>query len=73
VLLTTLKPTFRAEKPEVLFAKPYWYRRYYPGYDVGRDGRFLMIKESEQVSAARVMNVVLNWFEELKRKVPAKP
>ena len=68
-----LQPTFRATTPEVLFEKPYWYRRYYAGYDVTRDGRFLMIKENEQVAAARVMNVVLNWFEELKWKVPPKP
>jgi len=40
-------------------------------YDVSRDGqRFLMIKESEQGSSPTQINVVLNWFEELKQKVP---
>jgi len=29
-----------------------------------------MIKESEQNSSATQINVVLNWFEELKRKAP---
>jgi serine/threonine-protein kinase len=50
--------------------------RYYTGigsgraYDVSPDGqRFLMVKE--QASAAQI-NVVVNWFEELKRLVPTK-
>jgi hypothetical protein len=29
-----------------------------------------MVKESKQESAATQINVVLNWFEELKQKVP---
>jgi len=41
-------------------------------YDVSLDGqRFLMTKESEQSSSVTQINVVLNWFEELKEKVPA--
>jgi serine/threonine-protein kinase len=41
-------------------------------YDVSSDGqRFLMLKSSDQELAAPTqINVVLNWFEELKRKVP---
>ena len=40
-------------------------------YDVSPDGqRFLMVKATEQASAATQINVVLNWFEELKQKVP---
>ena len=41
-------------------------------YDVSPDGqRFLMLKLSEQAQAAPTqINVVLNWFEELKRRVP---
>ena len=43
-----------------------------PNYDVSRDGqRFLMVKASEQTEAATQINIVLNWFEELKRRVPA--
>ena len=43
-----------------------------PNYDVSPDGqRFLMLKPSEQAQAAPTqINVVLNWFEELKQKVP---
>ena len=40
-------------------------------YDVSPDGqRFLMVKRSEQAQAPTQINVVLNWFEELKRRVP---
>jgi serine/threonine protein kinase/Tol biopolymer transport system component len=39
-------------------------------YDVSPDGqRFVMVKEE---SSANRLNVVLNWFEELKRRVPTK-
>ncbi len=42
-------------------------------YNVAPDGqRFLMTKENVQEQAATQMNLVLNWFEELKRKVPLK-
>jgi hypothetical protein len=40
---------------------------------VRSDGqRFLMIKEGEQAASATQINVVLNWFEELKRLVPTQ-
>jgi Tol biopolymer transport system component len=67
------QPTFTAGKPRVLFEGPYLGA---PGtttnYDLSRDGqRFLMVKRSEQAEAAPTqINVVLNWFEELKRRVP---
>jgi hypothetical protein len=39
-------------------------------YDVSLDGRrFLMVKGSDDNLSQ--LNVVLNWFEELKRRVPA--
>ena len=38
-------------------------------YDVGRDGRFLMIREAPRVRPASLV-VVLNWFEELRRRAP---
>jgi Tol biopolymer transport system component len=41
-------------------------------YDVSPDGqRFLMLKPIEQEHAPTQINVVLNWFEELKQKVPS--
>jgi hypothetical protein len=44
-----------------------------PNYDVSPDGqRFLMLKPIESAETAPTeINVVLNWFEELKQKVPA--
>jgi len=42
-----------------------------PNYDVSSNGqRFLMVKDSEQVTSAAQINVVLNWSEEPKRRVP---
>jgi hypothetical protein len=44
----------------------------YPDYDVSPDGqRFLMLKPVEHSATAPTeINVVQNWFEELKRRVP---
>jgi hypothetical protein len=59
--------------PEALFEG-----NYQPGYiaqgintnyDIAPDGRFVMIRP-EETSAPTQLNVVLNWFEELKRLVP---
>jgi Tol biopolymer transport system component len=58
-------------KAEVLFERAYL-RTSPRDYDVASDGRFLMLKEREQVGAAIHINVVLNWTEELKRRVPTK-
>jgi hypothetical protein len=41
------------------------------GYDLSPDGkRFLMIKSSGEQPATTQVNVVQDWFEELKRRVP---
>jgi serine/threonine-protein kinase len=67
------QPSFAAGKPRMLFAGQYVPTPVtYPNYDVSPDGqRFLMLKPAEQAQAAPTqINVVLNWFEELKRRVP---
>jgi serine/threonine-protein kinase len=63
---------FVAGKPRMLFEGQYEQTpTTFPNYDVSNDGqRFLMVKPTEQVSAPTQINVVLNWFEELKQKVP---
>jgi serine/threonine protein kinase/Tol biopolymer transport system component len=69
----TTQPSFAAGKPRVLFEGNYVPAIFtVPNYDVSPDGqRFLMIKPVEQAKAAPTqINVVLNWFEELKQKVP---
>jgi hypothetical protein len=40
-----------------------------PNYDVGPDGRFLVVKDE---SSSGRLNLVLNWTEELRRRVPAR-
>jgi len=67
------QPSFAAGKAKVLFEGQYQPTPgTLPNYDVSHDGqRFLMIKPSEQAQVAPTqINVVLNWFEELKQKVP---
>jgi len=66
----TAQPTFSAGKPKMLFQGPYTPTpRSTSDYDVSPDGqRFLMLRAAEQVPGQ--INVVLNWFEELKQKVP---
>ena len=69
------QPRLSAGKPKVLFTGRY---QSSPNpvptanYDVSPDGqRFLMVKPSEQDQAGPTqINVMLNWLEELKRKVP---
>ena len=69
------QPTFSAEKPKMLFEGRYVASQFPStgiAYDVSSDGqRFLMIKETDPPSEANQINVVLNWFEDLKRRVPA--
>ena len=67
------QPGFAAGRPRVLFEGEYLPTPLlFPNYDVSPDGeRFLMLKPSQQGGAAPTqINVVLNWFEELKRRVP---
>jgi Tol biopolymer transport system component/predicted Ser/Thr protein kinase len=68
------QPSFAAGKPRMLFEGQYVPTpATIPNYDVSPDGqRFLMLKPIEQAQAAPTqINVVLNWFEELKRRVPS--
>ena len=65
--------TLNTGRPQRLFERPYdrtlalW-----PNYDVSPDGqRFLMLKTVEQNESPAQINVVVNWFEELKRFAPA--
>jgi serine/threonine-protein kinase len=67
------QPGFAAGTPRMLFEGRYEVAPVpSANYDVSPDGqRFLMVKPSEQEAATTQINVVLNWFEELKRRVPA--
>jgi Tol biopolymer transport system component/predicted Ser/Thr protein kinase len=64
----TTSPSFSVGTPKMLFVVE---AEDIADWDVSPDGqRFLMIKPVEQQQAATQINVVLNWFEELKQKVP---
>jgi Tol biopolymer transport system component len=60
-------PSFRADTPKVLFEKPY------PEFDVARDdSRFLMLKPipGQPGQQTSELHVIVNWFEELRRRAP---
>ena len=65
------KPTFRPGRPRTLFeGRHYGMNAYGYSYDVAPDGRFLMIRPDPAESGPAQVKVVLNWFEEVKRRVP---
>jgi len=73
------QPSFSAGKARLLFEGPYTSNAANgavgPNYSMSLDGqRFLMLKPGQQVqqqsTALTQINVVQNWFEELKRRVP---
>lgn len=68
----TTAPTFSAGKPKMLFEGPYVPTpRSFADYDVSPDGqRFLMLRRSDEPQAPGQINVVLNWLDDLKQKVP---
>jgi eukaryotic-like serine/threonine-protein kinase len=77
------EPGFKHETPKVVFRGAYVNAKLiwqpdgeFSPWDISPDGkRFLMIKELSANSSAegpRRINIVLNWFEELKQKAPVK-
>ena len=72
VVAVSGKEGFSAEKPRALFEGKFEEGGEVTDYDVAPDGaRFVMIK-SEQEPHPTELRVVLNWFEDLKRRVPTK-
>jgi eukaryotic-like serine/threonine-protein kinase len=74
---TTMQPSFSAGKPRMLFEGPYFttgFPNMTVSYDVSADGqRFLVVKATDAASrSAAQINIVLNWLEELKRRVPTR-
>jgi hypothetical protein len=55
--------------PTVLFEGRYLPNPNAHGYDLAGDGRFIMVRTPDE-SLPRQVNVVLNWFEDLKEAVP---
>ncbi len=70
VVPVTSEPAFAAGISEVLFEDIY-YSSGNINWDVAPNGRFLMIKE-EAPEDVRQINIVRNWVEELKARVPTE-
>jgi eukaryotic-like serine/threonine-protein kinase len=67
---TNTKSNFSADNPKLLFERHYATYNTMPAYDATSDGqRFLLAKTAGQ--GPQEINIVLNWNEELKQKVPA--
>lgn len=68
VIVTSVAPglTFTAGTPPLLFEG-----QYAPPYDVGPDGRFLMVRD-EQPPDRTQLRFVLNWMEEVRRALPGQ-
>ena len=66
----TTEPTFKAGTPRVLLEGTFLLRNNIGvNYDISLDGqRFLVVQGSD--ANLTQLNVVLNWFEELKQRVP---
>ena len=73
---TTLTPRFIPSRPRPLFQYAGVFRLSgtAAAYDIHPDGRrFIMVTESERPTGGRMqINMVLNWHEELKQRVPVK-
>jgi Tol biopolymer transport system component len=69
----TTQPGFSASKPKMLFQADYALSAAtLANYDVSKDGqRFLMVKEGAGAEPTQI-NLVLNWFNELKRLAPSE-
>ncbi|HET9386059.1 MAG TPA: protein kinase [Gemmatimonadales bacterium] len=66
-------PSFAASKPRLLFEKHYQASQaLWPNYAVAPDGRFVMVKALDQEGGPTQINVVVNWFDELKRLATPK-
>lgn len=63
---------FRSAAPVLLFERSYVVGLDVMGfdYDLAPDGRFLMIKPSPAELRTNAINVVVNWIDELTRRVP---
>ena len=66
-----VQPQISFSQPKLLFDQQYAVGAAisFANYDVAADGRFLMIRNESSFGR---LNVVLNWQEELKQRVPTR-
>jgi serine/threonine-protein kinase len=68
VVAVQTEPVFKAETPRLLFEGSYVFRDGASAYDTSVDGeQFVMVKGQ---GTSTQIHVTLNWFEELKERVP---
>ena len=72
VVRVDTEPIFAAGTPKLLFTTRWASNLFTYPYDIAPNGRrFVIVKpEDRSISARTHVNIVLNWFEELKRLVP---
>ncbi len=67
------QPVFEAQKPRMLFEDAHYVRvSSTPNYDVSKDDQHFVMVRAEEPPNVRDANVILNWLDDLKKKVPAK-
>ena len=73
VVAVQTTPTFSPGTPTKLFDGPWAALQNGRTYDVSPDGEhFVMLNSGEEDRAVTQISVLLNWFEELKARVPTK-
>ena len=80
VVSVKTEPSISLETPKMLFRgeRVYISNAFFTYWDIHPDGnRFLMIKDPisgvpREGRSGRTINIVLNWFEELKQRVPVE-
>jgi serine/threonine-protein kinase len=65
------EPSFSAGSPHALFEGKYAMSSESQSYAVTPDGQHFFLLKPSNLEPIRQIQVVLNWFEELKRRVPA--
>jgi hypothetical protein len=67
-------PTLKVGKPSPLFESPFVAGEPgLPNYDVSADGsRFLMIRAGAEEAKPGPLNIVINWFDELRSRIPIR-
>lgn len=67
-------PALSFGKPHVLFEGSYLFgATESQGFDVSRDGRRFLMLKPERRFEAQPLSVIVNWFDELRRRVPTSP
>jgi Tol biopolymer transport system component len=62
------QPRLRIGRPQLLFEK----QHHEGGWDLSKDDQRLMLVQNETAPTTNQMQIVLNWFNELERRVPAR-